>query len=98
LKCERGTVLSGRLGTVVDGKEMVFEAGEEFAFPAGPMHTWWNAGDELLEVDGIAYPAVDLDRNLQAMFAVLNAGKPEGHRPFMRPTLRTVTVRPSTQR
>jgi len=72
---ERGTVLSGRLGAVVDGKEMVLEAGEEFVFPAGRMHTWWNAGDELLETEGIAYPAADLDRYLQAMFAVLNAGK-----------------------
>jgi quercetin dioxygenase-like cupin family protein len=72
---ERGTVLSGRLGALVDGKEMVLEAGEEFVFPAGQMHTWWNAGDELLETEGIAYPAADLDRYLQAMFAVLNAGK-----------------------
>ena len=72
---ERGKVLSGRLGAVVDGKEMVLEAGEEFVFPAGGMHTWWNAGDELLETEGIAYPAADLDRYLQAMFAVLNAGK-----------------------
>jgi mannose-6-phosphate isomerase-like protein (cupin superfamily) len=72
---ERGTVLSGRLGAVVDGEEIVLEAGEEFVFPAGQMHTWWNAGNELLETEGIAYPAADLDRYLQAMFAVLNAGK-----------------------
>src|SRR5215210_339211 len=79
---ERGTVLSGRLGAVVDGKEMVLEAGEEFVFPAGRMHTWWNAGDELLETEGIAYPAADLDRYLQAMFAVLKAGKAGRPSPF----------------
>ena len=79
---ERGTVLSGKLGAVVDGEEMILEAGEEFVFPAGQAHTWWNAGDELLELDGMAYPAADLDRYLQAMFAVLNAGEAGGPSPF----------------
>jgi quercetin dioxygenase-like cupin family protein len=79
---ERGTVLSGKLGAVADGKEMILEAGEEFVFPAGQMHTWWNAGDELLEIEGIAYPAADLDRYLQAMFAVLNAGQAGRPSPF----------------
>ena len=37
------------------------------------MHSWWNAGEELLELSGQAVPAVDLDRFLQALFAVLNA-------------------------
>ena len=43
-------------------------------FPAGVAHCWWNAGDDLLEASGRAIPAVDLDRYLQALFAVLNAG------------------------
>lgn len=72
---ERGTVLAGRLGVVVDGEETVYEAGDDVMLPAGRKHTWWNAGDEALEWEGIAYPAVDLDRYLQAMFAVVNAGE-----------------------
>lgn len=41
--------------------------------PAGVPHRWWNAGDDLLEFSGHVVPAVDLDRYLQAVFAVLNA-------------------------
>lgn len=79
---EKGLVLSGKLGAIVDGKEMVLEPGEEFVFPAGKMHTWWNAGDDLVEFEGIAYPAVDLDRFLQAMVEVLNAGEAGKPPPF----------------
>jgi hypothetical protein len=43
------------------------------AFPLGIVHTWWNAGDDRVEMSGHATPAEDLDRYLQAVFAVLNA-------------------------
>ena len=33
----------------------------------------WNAGDDLLVFNGQVVPVVDLDRYLQAVFAVLNA-------------------------
>ena len=48
-------------------------AGEPAAFPAGVVHSWWNAGDDLLEFSGRAIPATDLDRFLQAIFAIVNA-------------------------
>ena len=48
-------------------------AGGTAAFPEGVVHTWWNAGDDPVELSGHAIPAADLDRYLQAVFAVLNA-------------------------
>lgn len=36
--------------------------------------TRWNDGDETVAFDGYVRPAVDLDRFLQAIFEVLNAG------------------------
>lgn len=44
--------------------------------PRGVPHRWWNAGDDLLEFVGHARPAVDLDRFLQAIFEIVNAGPP----------------------
>jgi quercetin dioxygenase-like cupin family protein len=71
---EEGTVKGGTLGARI-GKETVrVPAGGTGVFPAGVVHTWWNAGDILLEMNGRVIPAVDLDRYLQALFAVLNAG------------------------
>lgn len=70
---EEGTVKAGTLGTRAGEEERVVPAGGSAAFPAGVVHTWWNAGDEHLEFSGRAVPAADLDRYLQAVFAVLNA-------------------------
>jgi hypothetical protein len=42
-------------------------------FAAGARHKWWNAGDDHLEFSGQAIPAVDLDRYLEGVFAVVNA-------------------------
>jgi hypothetical protein len=42
----------------------------------GRSHRWWNAGDEPLEFEAWARPAGDLDRYLQAVFQVRNAGPP----------------------
>lgn len=70
---EEGYVKVGTVGARV-GKEMiVVRQGESAVFPAGVVHAWWNAGEELLELTGQAVPAVDLDRYLQALFAVLNS-------------------------
>jgi hypothetical protein len=49
------------------------QTGGNAAFPAGVVHSWWNAGETLLEFNGRVVPAVDLDQFLQALFAVLNA-------------------------
>ena len=71
---EEGTIKSGTLGAEVGGKRIRLEAGEGGVFPAGVAHTWWNDGDTLLEFGGHVAPAADLDRFLQAVFAVVNAG------------------------
>lgn len=73
---EEGRVQVGTLGARIGGQGLVVQAGGDAAFPSGVVHSWWNAGDTLLEFHGRVVPAVDLDQFLQALFAVLNAGKP----------------------
>ena len=70
---EEGRVKAGTLGARVGNEKIVVPAGGTAAFPAGVIHNWWNAGEDLLELSGRVIPAVDLDRYLQALFAVLNA-------------------------
>lgn len=64
---------AGSLEARVGNENIVVPAGGTAVFPPGVVHTWWNAGEDLLEISGRATPAVDLDRYLQALFAVLNA-------------------------
>lgn len=71
---EEGEVKAGSLGARVGNEKIVVPAGGTAVFPAGVVHTWWNAGEDLLELSGRAIPAADLDCYLQALFAVLNAG------------------------
>src|SRR6476659_3522310 len=78
---EHGEVISGTLAASLDGKQFLVEAGGSARFPNGRAHRWWNGGDKELVLRGIATPAIDLDRYLQAMFEVLNAGPP-GHPPL----------------
>jgi hypothetical protein len=70
---EEGTVKAGTLGARIGKETIRVPAGGTGIFPAGVVHAWWNAGDDLLELSGRAIPAGDLDRYLQALFAVLNA-------------------------
>src|ERR1051325_3921225 len=74
---EEGTVKSGKLAARVGrgrGMQTVrASVGEAGVFPAGVVHSWWNGGDDLLEISGRAVPAVDLDSYLQALFAIFNA-------------------------
>jgi mannose-6-phosphate isomerase-like protein (cupin superfamily) len=70
---EEGEVQTGTLGAKIAGQSMVVQTGGKVAFPAGVVHNWWNAGGTPLEFNGRVIPAVDLDRFLQALFAVLNA-------------------------
>jgi hypothetical protein len=66
-------VKAGTLGAQIGTEKIIVPAGETAVIPAGVLHRWWNAGDDLLEFSGHVVPAVDLDRYLQAVFAVLNA-------------------------
>ena len=70
---EEGIVKAGTLGAQVGGEKIVVPTGGTAVLPAGVPHRWWNAGDDLLEFNGQVVPVVDLDRYLQAVFAVLNA-------------------------
>ena len=74
---EEGIVKAGTLGAQIGTDKFVIPAGGTVVLPAGRPHRWWNAGDDLLEFSGHVVP-VDLDRYLQAVFAVLNAsnGRP----------------------
>jgi len=72
---EHGQVLSGTLSASLDGKTMTIGTGGTVHFPKGIAHRWWNAGEDELVFRGIATPAVDLDRFLQALFEVLNASE-----------------------
>jgi len=79
LEHEEIVVKAGTLGAQIGTESVVVRAGGTAVLPAGTRHRWWNAGDDVLENGGHAAPAVDLDRFLQAVFAVLNAspnGKP----------------------
>ena len=73
---EQIEVVSGTLSALVDGNPLVIKAGDSGHFPKGSVHRWWNDGDEELVLRGVVTPAVDLDRYLQALFEVLNAGPP----------------------
>ena len=70
---EKIIVKAGTLGAQRGTEKIIVPAGGTAAIPAGILHRWWNAGDDLLELSGTAIPALDLDRFLQAVFAVLNA-------------------------
>ena len=71
---EHGHVTAGTLGAIVENRKFTVPTGGAVDLPAGVPHRWWNAGEDLLEFNGRAVPAVDLDRFLQAIFAVINAG------------------------
>jgi mannose-6-phosphate isomerase-like protein (cupin superfamily) len=70
---EEINVKAGTLGAQVGTEKIIVPTGGTAVLPAGVAHKWWNAGDDLLEVSGRVVPAKELDRFLQALFAVLNA-------------------------
>jgi quercetin dioxygenase-like cupin family protein len=78
---EEGEVVSGVLSAIVGGKTIKVAAGEHAIFPVGVPHRWWNAEDQTLRAKGRVTPVIDLDRYLQAIFAVVNAG-PAGRVPL----------------
>ena len=73
LEREEVRVVAGTLGARVGNATIRLPVGGRATFPAGVAHNWWNAGEDLLELAGQVIPAGDLDRYLQALFAVINA-------------------------
>lgn len=78
---EDGKVTTGRLSADIGGKVVHAGPGESVDLPRGIPHRWWNEGDTTLAFVGRVRPAVDLDRYLQAVFEVMNAG-PKGRPPL----------------
>jgi len=76
LEDEEGRVTSGRLSVEGGGRRIDAGPGQVVQLPHGVLHRWWNEGDQPLAFDGVTRPAVDLDRYLQAVFEVMNAGAP----------------------
>ena len=76
LEDEDGVVLTGRLSVQLGDRSFEAGPGEPLTLPRGQAHRWWNAGDQPLSVNGRAFPLVDLDRYLQAVFEIINAGPP----------------------
>lgn len=79
---EEGYIRSGTLSVLLDGKSITAGPGQSTAIARGLPHRWWNEGDEPLQFEGYAGPLVDLDRYLQAVFDVMNAGA-EGRPPLI---------------
>jgi quercetin dioxygenase-like cupin family protein len=74
---EEGRVVSGTLSAVLNGRQITAGPGQSVSFPRGAAHRWWNDADEPLHFEGYTRPVVDLDRYLQAVFEVMNAGSEE---------------------
>lgn len=72
---ERFKVISGKLNALVDGKERIVAEGEELIVPPGTPHKWWNTTDEKVHIDYVVQPALPLDRFLESVFALVQAGK-----------------------
>ena len=72
---ESTEVVAGALSVSSDGREFVVDTNDVAFFPKGSVHRWWNDGEEDLVFRGVAAPAVDLDRYLQALFEVINSAQ-----------------------
>jgi len=76
LEDEEVVVTAGTLSAEVNGQRLTVGPGQTVRLPRGVPHRWWNDGDQVLVFEGFTRPAVDLDRYLQAVFEVMNAGAP----------------------
>jgi quercetin dioxygenase-like cupin family protein len=76
LEDEEGHVTVGQLTALVGGERVDAGPGQSVQLPRGVPHRWWNGGEQPLAFEGRARPVVDLDRYLQAIFEVMNAGPP----------------------
>jgi quercetin dioxygenase-like cupin family protein len=72
---ERFKVVSGKLNALVNGKERTLSAGEELIVSPGTPHRWWNTTDEEVQIEYVVSPALPLDRFLESVFALAQAGQ-----------------------
>lgn len=73
---EEGRVIEGTLSAQVGAQRLDVGPGQVVRLPRGVPHRWWNDGDRPLAFEGRARPVADLDRYLQAIFEIMNAGAP----------------------
>lgn len=73
---EEGRVIGGTLSAEIGGQRLTAGPGHTVRLPRKVAHRWWKDGDEPLFFEGLVRPIVDLDRYLQAVFEVMNAGAP----------------------
>lgn len=82
LEDEEGVITAGTLSAEIAGERIEAGRGQGVRLPRGAPHRWWNQGDQPLAFEGRVHPVVDLDRYLQAVFEVMNAG-PQNRPPLI---------------
>lgn len=70
---EEGEVLSGTLAVNVGGRVRVLRPGDPIDLPAGVWHTFWNPGDEGVQLRGTLTPAGSFEPFIRAMWGAANA-------------------------
>lgn len=71
---ERFEVLRGTLRARLAGVERAVVAGESLTIPAGTLHTWWNSGDEEVQVRVQITPAGRMETFLETIYGLASAG------------------------
>lgn len=72
---EQFKIVSGRLNALVNGEERTLSQGEDLIVSPGTPHRWWNTTDEEVHIEYVFSPALPLDRFLESVFALAQAGK-----------------------
>lgn len=72
---ERFRVLSGTLTSIVRGEKGGIAAGEELIVPPRIPHRWFNETGDEVRIAFEIRPALPLDRFLESVFALVQAGK-----------------------
>ena len=78
---EEGVVQSGLLGIRIGEKKQILSEGESFRIPAGAYHTFWNAGDKLVQIVGKITPAGNFQDFISSVFNSINQS-PKGRLSF----------------
>ncbi len=69
---EEGVVQSGLLGIKIGGEKQILSEGKSFYIPAGAYHTFWNAGDKLVQIVGKVIPAGNFQDFISSVFNCIN--------------------------
>ena len=75
LQTEHFRVMAGMLAAKIDGQEQLLNIGQEAVVPAGTRHTWWNAGDDELQIRVTLELAANFEGMITEYFDLVNTGK-----------------------